>query len=275
MAGVIPVSGLETDFNFPWHPSLQPLDNDYLAIERAVYECAMAGCETIWVVCSDDVVALIKDRVGDYVESPYSLEKARFTKFPSDHRESVPIFYTPVHPKDRDRRDSYIWGAFHGALTSFVVSSRISSWLMPNKYYVAFPYGVYDPQEVKKYRKVISSERTFLMSYNGKTIVDGEYLSFTMSPTEYKNYVWNIKDKCSGGARTLSRSNRWSARNISIEEAMSPCDVERSYIGEVERYFRIDDWRSYREFISSDFKLKKPSKKFMKPYEFNGLFYEN
>ena len=62
LAGVVPVSGVESDFGFPWHPSLNPVGKNYLAIERAVVECAWAGCETIWVVCDDDTQPLIKHR---------------------------------------------------------------------------------------------------------------------------------------------------------------------------------------------------------------------
>ena len=81
LAGVVPVSGVESDFGFPWHPSLNPVGKNYLAIERAVVECAWAGCETIWVVCDDDTQPLIKHRLGDYVVDPISLKQSRFKKY--------------------------------------------------------------------------------------------------------------------------------------------------------------------------------------------------
>ena len=275
LAGVVPVSGLDTDYEFPWHSSLQPLAPNYLAIERAIYECAMVGCETIWVVCNDDFAPLVKSRLGDYVESPYSLEKASYVKYPADHRESIPIFYVPIHPKDRDRRDSYIWGAFHGALTSFLVSSQMSKWLMPNKYYVSFPYGVYDVSPLKKYRSVISSDSTVLISHEKQTVKDGKYLAFTMSPSEYKQYVWDIKFKCSGGSRELSKDKRWSSRGIGLADAFDSLNPKKAFIIEVEKYHQIDSWAGYVQYLSSGHLLKKPSKKIIKPYKFNGLFYEN
>ena len=55
LAGVVPVAGPTLDFGFPWHDSMQPIAKNYLAVERAVVECAYAGCETIWVVCNDDI----------------------------------------------------------------------------------------------------------------------------------------------------------------------------------------------------------------------------
>jgi hypothetical protein len=40
VAGIIPVAGLKSDFDLPWHPSLMPIAPNYLAVERAVAECA-------------------------------------------------------------------------------------------------------------------------------------------------------------------------------------------------------------------------------------------
>ena len=51
LAGVVPVASQPLDFNFPWHDCCMPIAPNYLAVERAVVECAYAGCETIWIVC--------------------------------------------------------------------------------------------------------------------------------------------------------------------------------------------------------------------------------
>ena len=59
LAGIIPIAGQDLDFNMPWHDCLMPIAQNYLAVERAVVECAYAGCETIWVVCHDDMQPLI------------------------------------------------------------------------------------------------------------------------------------------------------------------------------------------------------------------------
>ena len=42
LAGIVPAAGQKLDFNFPWHDSLQPIGSNYLAVERAVLECAYA-----------------------------------------------------------------------------------------------------------------------------------------------------------------------------------------------------------------------------------------
>ena len=79
LAGIVPVAGQKLDFNFPWHDCLQPIGKNYLAVERAVLECAYAGCETIWIVCHDDMQPLIKHRLGEYVLDPVFLQRTRFS----------------------------------------------------------------------------------------------------------------------------------------------------------------------------------------------------
>ena len=44
LAGVVPVASQPLDFKFPWHDALQPISQNYLAVEHAVVECAYAGC---------------------------------------------------------------------------------------------------------------------------------------------------------------------------------------------------------------------------------------
>ena len=44
MAGIIPVAGLETDFNQRLPEVMMPVDAGFTAIQKSVYECAMVGC---------------------------------------------------------------------------------------------------------------------------------------------------------------------------------------------------------------------------------------
>ena len=81
LAGIIPVHGQEFDFGFDWHDTLMPIAPNYTAVERAVVECAYAGCSTIWIVVSDEMEPLIRYRIGDYVQDPVYLYR-NFDKFP-------------------------------------------------------------------------------------------------------------------------------------------------------------------------------------------------
>ena len=108
VAGVIPLSGWHDSFDFPWPDYLQPLREGFLAVERSVYECAYAGCKTIWVVVDDEWQPVIRERLGEFIPDPATLGKAAFTRFPSEHYKYIPIFYVPIAPKDKDKRESMI-----------------------------------------------------------------------------------------------------------------------------------------------------------------------
>ena len=75
VAGVIPLTGWNNSFDFPWPDYLQPIRQGMLAVERSVYACAFAGCDSIWIVCGEDIAPIVKKRLGDYVMSPRFLSK--------------------------------------------------------------------------------------------------------------------------------------------------------------------------------------------------------
>ena len=62
----------------------------------------------------------------------------------------------------------------------------ISKWTVPDKYYVSFPYGVYDAAQLQQHRSDISGKKKFYLSHAGKTVRDGEYLSFTFDAEDWK-----------------------------------------------------------------------------------------
>ena len=173
LAGIVPVAGQPFDFEFPWHDCLQPIGKNYLALERAILECAYAGCETIWVVCHKETQALVKHRLGDYIYDPVRYW-SHWNKIPTDNQKIIPIFFVPIHPKDRGKRDCLSWSALYGALTAYWLNQKISRWVTPDRYYVSFPQGVYPPEFLKAHRKQISSKKPFFVSSAGKTVKDNQ-----------------------------------------------------------------------------------------------------
>ena len=144
LAGIIPVAGQPLDFNFPWHDSLMPIGHNYLAVEKAVFDCVVAGCNTIWLVCPKDMQPLIRYRLGDWVVDPVRYDKGHtFGSRPKVYE--VPIYYTPMHPKDTGRRDCLAWSIITGAQYAWHVSKKISRFAHPDKYFVSFPYGMFSP----------------------------------------------------------------------------------------------------------------------------------
>lgn len=268
LAGVIPLSGWHDSFNFPWPDYLQPLGEDFLAVERSVYECAYAGCDSIWIVCNDDVAPLVKRRIGDYVMSPRYFEEQSFVKRKDYHEKWIPIYYTPISQKDRDRRDSLGWSILHGSLTAFVVSSKMSRWVTPTKYYVSFPYGVYNAGIVRKNRDLIRGPDSFCFSYEGQTVKQNKYLGFTFFPEDWVLFKRNIKSQCTGGNKLLPAHERWSSRHFTLDKIFNLDIIETDKALELDEYYDLGSWESLQEFYKSGMRMPKPSKKFMKPYIF-------
>ena len=103
LAGIVPIAGQPLDFNMPWHESLMPLAPGYLAVERAVLECAYAGCETIWIVCADDVTPLLRYHIGEIIQDPvYTYRHFELNK--AEVKRPIRIYYVPINIRDINKR---------------------------------------------------------------------------------------------------------------------------------------------------------------------------
>ena len=88
LAGIVPIAGKKDQFDFPWPDYLQPLREGFLAVERSIKECAMAGCDSIWIVVNDDTAPIVRKRIGDYVMDPRYFEEKNFVKPKKPRRPS-------------------------------------------------------------------------------------------------------------------------------------------------------------------------------------------
>jgi len=266
LAGIIPLTGRKSVFDFPWPDYLQPLREGMLAIDRSVYECAYAGCDSIWIVCGDDVAPIVKKRIGDYVMSPRYFEEKGFVKNKRYHEKWIPIFYTPMTQKDIDRRDSLGWSALHGALMAFQISDKMSQWVLPTKYFVSFPYGIYHPSFIRDHRAAIRGPESFFVSYQEKTVRDNMYLGFTFSPEDWPKFKHHVKRQCSGGSRDIPVAERWSSRHFTLDKIFNIDVISIDKKVEIPEYYSLDTWKELQDYYASDMKIPRPTRQFMKPY---------
>lgn len=291
LAGIVPVSAQPLDFKMPWSDALMPINKDYLAVERAVYECAIAGCETIWVVCHKETTPLIRYRLGDFILDPTLNFKTlnQFVKKPDQHLKRVPIYYLPIHPKDRGVRDGLTWSIIYGYKKAYHVSRLFSRWCTPSKYYVSFPFGVYSPSNVRAVRKDISSNKSiFLRSPEGKTAKDGEYLGFSFDTWEYSKYRKSFLDaenrrwkngKWENGkfiGEELPMEDRFNGSSITLETFLENADVNEENTHDISWYYNIDSWEKYCSFLGSEQHkyLRRPKFGF-KYNEFNPIAFDD
>jgi len=285
LAGVIPVAGQPLGFNFPWHDCCMPIAPDFLAIERATVECAYAGCETIWIVCHDDMQPLIKYRLGEYINDPVWASRPYDPKA-SEGRKPIPIFYVPIHPSDRDKRDCLSWSILYGAVSAYNVSLGISKWVTPDRYYVSFPYGIYPPEILREYRGSISSYEGFCLSYEGDTVAKNQYLGFTFNSEEFVQIRKNLRKKATGlytsnlkeglPRERIPIEERYSARFFTLKDVFGDLDFSGVENITAPWYYNIDSWEGYCNFLSSKERnqIKNPGKYILGSQEWNSVGFD-
>jgi len=267
----------------PYPDALLPVAQDYTMIEAAVVEAAHAGCNTIWIVCNDDISPIIRYRIGDFIQDPLHFYN-KYQNNMSERRIRIPIFWVPVHPKDRDKRDCLSWSVIHGALTALKISDRISKWFIPDKYYVSFPYGIFDPRPINKIRKKIKSKNNFYVASGGNTVRENYHTSFTFGREEFIIYRRNIR-KGTGAFTTevvdergiprskLPLEERWSARFFQLKDVFCGVDHRNANYYEAPDFYNVDSWANYRNFMQSELsgKIQRPSKEMFSYKEFNRI----
>ena len=269
LAGVIPVSSIKLNYNLPYHPCLLPIEEDYLLIHRSIMECAWAGCETIWIVADPDITPIFRKVIGDYVYDPVTYYRAMDVDKVAK-RTMIPIYFTTIDIRNRDKRDSYGWSIIEGAYMAYRVSKQLSKWIIPDMYYVSFPWAIYPPEIIREHRKLISSDKKFMIKSNGGGVKQNKYLGFTFDQQDFINcrsfvrkegtgrYVPGGKKNEQGIPRELLPvEERWSAKKFELSEVFSELSDETHDL-ELDYYHDVTSWGGYRRYMASDIKVEKP-----------------
>ena len=276
LAGIIPVAGLKTDYDIDTPEILIPLEAGFTAIQKSVYECALAGCNTIWIIANQDMAPIVRKRIGEWVYDPVYYGRFKYGEG-HDSRREIPIYYVPIHPKNRDRRDSYGWSVLSGIYSAWRTANHLSKWIVPQKYYISFPMAAHNIHEVRGCREQISDPNTnFMISHNGQTILDGTPLSFTMTGEDYiqcrreinqntTKEFYNTKEGEKYPSRKLPLAERWSARWIELDEVFAPMSGQEMHIYETDWFYDLSSWEGYRLFMSSNKIIKKPANNLTRP----------
>lgn len=285
LAGIIPVANIKTDFNLATPEILLPINAGLTAIQKSVFECAMAGCNTIWIVANDDLAPIIRKVVGEWVYDPVYYSK--MVRFSSEQRKEVPIYYVPIHPKDRDRRDSYGWSVLYGAYSAWKVAYKISQWVTPDKYYVSFPMAAYDVYSIRDYRKLINhKDNNFFLSYDGETVKNNKPIAFTFTGEDFKKCRRHINKATTREylppspdqqypTKKRPLSERWSARQFEFQQIFAKVSETTAHTHPLDWYYDISTWEGYRNFHASDFSIETPPEHLTKPHQHVKIPYDS
>jgi len=269
LPGIIPVSGMTSEFGMEWDASLIPVAPNYTALESAIYECIHVGCNSIWIVANDDIAPLIRHRIGEYAIDIRSIEQGSFQRFGEENRLEVPIYYVPIHPKHRDKVDNYAWSAIYGANVCFWIMRMFSRWTSPAAYYVSFPLGMLDPKELKTHRAKIQKKKTFYFSHEGRTVRDGHPISFVMDPEEWRRAkrvittnasVWKPTDGDEIPYEKLPPEQRLVSLQYNLEDVSGGGPENNDQ--EIKEFYNLTSWNGYVTFLGSELngRMKRPSK---------------
>jgi hypothetical protein len=243
LAGIVPVAGQPLDFKMPWEDSLMPISPNYLAVERAVYQCALAGCETIWIVGHKGTQPLLRKRVGDIIVDPNSLIP---TPGGFKNIKEISIYYVPVHPRDRDKRDSLGWSVLYGADSAFRISKFISKWIAPEKFFCSFPYGILDEDSVDKNRKLLSSTENVVFLSKGLSVKDNLHLPFTFGADDFFKCRDMVKHR---------QAREWGdnrhGKHYDLSMVFQGLDISNSHQIETAWFHDISSWEKYKNYMSS------------------------
>jgi hypothetical protein len=274
-AGIIPILDDPKKLNLPWIDCLSPVGRDYLAIERAVIECVIAGCDSVWIYTYRNTMPLLRRRVGEWYEDPiYQPEiRARFNpgnKIRYGTEKRVPIFYVPAPPSDKDRRETDAWGVLQAADRISRITTKATEWIIPRRYYVSFPNVMYEPQTISPNRKHIfhRSGNGFFTSVNGKTILDGVRCGFAINSKDIKHIRLSYWKESYGtnfpikALRTYA-GNEAAYKYMNYKSTDNECTFEGTYKDhwkynpdkvckvEIPWYYDISNWDGYLEYLSS------------------------
>ena len=277
LAGIIPIANLESDYNISIPEVVLPISKGFSAIQKSVFECAMAGCNTIWIIANDDMAPIIRKIVGEWVYDPvyYSTN----TRFSSEQRKEIPIYYAPIHPKDRNRRDSYGWSVLYGAYSAWKVSHKISQWVTPDKYYVSFPMSVYDIYSIRGYRKFINhKQNNFFLCYNDKNVKSNKPIAFTFTGEDFKQCRRSVNKATTREylpplpgtqypTQKLPLQDRWSARQFNFQTIFEKVSEDSATKINLDWYYDISNWSGYRDYLASSFCVETPPEHLTKPHK--------
>ena len=219
-----------------------PIANNFYAVQRSIVECSYIGCKTIWVVCDESISPLLKKICGDFVLNLAQHERSKFTNFPTQNRTSIPIFYVPISYKNMNKKGLGV-SVIEGVNASFTISDKMSKWIVPYRYYVSSPYGIYNPK-INDARSLVKSSESFRYTFEGRSALSGCNMGFSFSVRQFKH--------CSYLFKKINVKSDYSLDMIFDNDIM----YENNQSIELDNYRDISSWQGYQDMMREPLEIK-------------------
>jgi len=258
LVGIVPISGYNISFGTVCPHCLTQVAPGFSMIENCVYRCANFGCKSIWILCNDGMEPIIRATLGDFIF--YYGEKTPKTKnfFRRNPTSSIPIYYVPLRITDstkKRRKNCVGWSILSGIATiNKFLTSGISHWVTPDRYYVGFYPGIFSTDNIEGARLIHeeNKDKAFYFAHNGNTVADNEMLDFIIRHHEVIDYY-----------KLFREAELKSAKNDMINlDRIFKTDIitDSCQIEETDWYYKLDTWSSYRKFCGDErTNIKRPN----------------
>lgn len=236
LAGIIPVAGHESDIRLPWHHVLMPYDKDKTLLQHAVYNCAMAGCSSIWIVCNDDQQPLVRKLVGDKVEDPvYKYRPLARNAY--DHKRFIPIFYCAMPIRDQQLRPHIAWAAVFGSLLARKTLGGVSKYTAPTHFFVCWPYCVINSKALRPARKELQKKALICVD-KGRSVLTNDLLPIVIQAEN----VEELRKHCYG----LPTAKEFA--NLNISRVLAPLHTINKFDADFD-YKKVSTWHEYCNYF--------------------------
>jgi len=153
-------------------------------------------------------------------------------------------------------------------LVAFQVSSKLSRWATPSKYFVSFPYGISSAEFLRPHRLDISSQTSTLFTCGDKSVRDGLHASFTFGVEEWLEFRRIVRKEGTGRytsyiaegeafpKQSLPVEKRYSARFFPLDKIFSVIKLSSVRTIELPWHYDVDTWEGYRHFLGSEHNLE-------------------
>ena len=262
--GCISLENHGLSFGFPFPEYLMPIGRKTTLLDAAIINCLYFGVSSIWITVNDDYLPLVKKRVGDYGQDPVYYINA-FSKYRTDTRKKVPIYFVPTMTRYRDYCDNHTFGFINAALYAQKVYSQLTKYCVPEYYFFSSPFGVFNYRDFSEKRKQLYNKK-IIFECGDKSVLTNNQLPICVDKEDIKSIRRHVvlnsnkRHKVIGDfipndtswLESLPKEERFRGKKMSVAEVLSPIDESSFERFELSWFYDIVDWASYEEYTRSN-----------------------
>lgn len=243
-AAIIPLAHFKSTFKLPYPDYMSPIGEGKVILDHVIHFCVKGGCRTIWIVINKDLSSLVRKHVGDFVKVAEKI---------------VPIFYVPCNPTDIDKRDTYGYDVIYGATCASKFTAKLSDWVTPEKYFIAWPMFFMPIEFATKVRFSLTRYgREFCVTMDGLNFRDGEMYPALLTPPRIAMCRYNIfhgyqltsrymPESFDEKAPRLPGSQQYATKKLKLEDVFEPLRLVPLHPIEGDGFLDLTDFDTYAQ----------------------------